>query len=263
MPDLAFEATILLRSEESGGALGAVEVAVPAGWPGPPLHRHAFDEAFYVLEGTLTFQLGEELVEAGPNTMVFAPGEAVHTIANRSAAPARYLLLVTPAGFERRFEPDGKGLPEVVTVGGQIGDGEAAPLDAVPRGINVVVRGGDGDGRIAVMDNAVSPSFPGPPLHHHAFDELFYVVEGEPTFQLGDAVVTRGPGGIAFAPGGSHHTWANHSGAPGRVLIVCTPAGFESYFGRMAAERAGTEPPAWALEPEPPTTVVGPQIPPR
>ena len=79
MPDAAFESTILLRGEESGGALGAVEVTVPAGWSGPPLHHHVFDEAFYVLEGALTFQLGEELVEAGPNTLVFAPGDAVHT----------------------------------------------------------------------------------------------------------------------------------------------------------------------------------------
>ena len=161
MADPAFEATIHLRSEQSGGALGAVEIDLPAGWPGPPLHHHAFDEAFYVLEGQLTFQLGEELAEAGPNTLVFAPGDAVHTLANRSAARARYLLLITPAGFERRFDPDGADIPEVVRVGGQIGDGDAAGLPAVPRGINVVVRGDDGAGRVAVMDNAVAPSFDG------------------------------------------------------------------------------------------------------
>jgi hypothetical protein len=32
-------------------------------------------------------------------------------------------------------------------------------------------------------------------------------------------------------------------------LIVCTPAGFERYFARMAAERQGVEPPEWALHP--------------
>jgi hypothetical protein len=41
---------------------------------------------------------------------------------------------------------------------------------------------------------------------------------------------------------------------------VCTPAGFERFFERMAAEQAGVEPPASALEPWPEVTVVGPQI---
>ena len=133
----------------------------------------------------------------------------------------------------------------------------------MPRGINVLVRGDHATGRVAVMDNSVGPDFAGPPLHHHDFDELFYVLEGELTFQLGDAVVTRGVGGLAFAPRGAHHTWANHSNAPARMLIVCTPAGFERYFARMAAQRAGIEPPAWAQRSAPPTTVVGPPDPPR
>jgi hypothetical protein len=56
------------------------------------------------------------------------------------------------------------------------------------------------------------------------------------------------------------HTLANRSGAPARYLLVCTPAGFERYFARMAAKQAGTEPPEWALGPIPVVTRVGPQI---
>jgi hypothetical protein len=40
---------------------------------------------------------------------------------------------------------------------------------------------------------------------------------------------------------------------------VCTPAGFERYFARMAAERQGVDPPQWALQPTPDVTV-GPPI---
>ena len=43
-------------------------------------------------------------------------------------------------------------------------------------------------------------------------------------------------------------------------VLVCTPAGFERYFGRMAAEQAGVEPPEWALQPTPPVTRVGPRL---
>jgi quercetin dioxygenase-like cupin family protein len=99
-------------------ALGAVEVSVPAGWPGPPLHHHAFAEAFYVLEGELTFELDGARLRAGPGEFIHVPGGVVHTLANFSGAPARYLLLCTPGGFERRFSdgPDGP-VPETIVVG--------------------------------------------------------------------------------------------------------------------------------------------------
>ena len=111
-----------------------------------------------------------------------------------------------------------------------------------------------------MMDNTVGAGFPGPPLHHHDFDETFYVLEGELTFQLEDEVFTRKQGELAFAPRNVAHTFANLSGADARTLIICTPSGFERYFDRMAAERAGVEPPPEALEPWPEVTTVGPRI---
>ena len=44
------------------------------------------------------------------------------------------------------------------------------------------------------------------------------------------------------------------------MLLVCTPAGFERYFQRMAARQAGVEPPPEALEPWPEVVKVGPRI---
>lgn len=67
-------------------------------------------------------------------------------------------------------------------------------------------------------------------------------------------------GDIVFASRGLPHTLANSSGAAARYLLVCTPAGFERYFGRLAAEQAGVEVPAWALQPTPEVVRVGPQI---
>ena len=57
--------------------------------------------------------------------------------------------------------------------------------------INVLLRGEQSGEQIAVMDNTISAGFPGPPLHHHDFDETFYVLEGELTFQLEDELFTR------------------------------------------------------------------------
>ena len=136
-----------------------------------------------------------------------------------------------------------------------------APVDRVMpvagEGVNVMLRSEQSAGRVSVMDNVVPAGVKGPFLHTHEFDEGFYVVEGEITFQLGEELVAAQAGELAFAPGGVPHTFANRSGAAGRFVIVCTPAGFERYFGRMAAERAGEEPPDWALQEIPEVTRVG------
>ena len=127
--------------------------------------------------------------------------------------------------------------------------------------IKILLRGERSGGRLAVIDEVVESDFAGPPLHlHPSFDEGFYVLDGEVTFRVGDELVTGGRGTFAFAERGTPHTFANLSGEPARVLIICTPAGFERYFARVAAERAGAEPPPWARETEPETIRVGPRI---
>ena len=106
----SFHPKVLLRSEESAGAVGVVEIDVPPGWEGPPLHHHPFDEGFYVLEGELTFQLGEELRSATPGDFVFAPANDVHTFANLSDAPARMGARAVPRDDRSRSEDPGSCL---------------------------------------------------------------------------------------------------------------------------------------------------------
>jgi quercetin dioxygenase-like cupin family protein len=50
---------VLLRSEETGGRVSVTEIVVPPHSAGPPLHMHDFDEAFYMLEGELIFQVDD------------------------------------------------------------------------------------------------------------------------------------------------------------------------------------------------------------
>ena len=125
---------------------------------------------------------------------------------------------------------------------------------------NVLLRSEQSNGEVATIEIVLPAGSAGPPLHHHDFDEAFYVLDGELTFQLGEELATAGPGTLTFAPRGSHHTLANLSDADARYLLVCTPAGFERVFARRAAEQAGVEPPAWALQPSPEVTRVGPRI---
>jgi quercetin dioxygenase-like cupin family protein len=205
-----------------------------------------------VLDGELTFQLGDDVVRAARNTFVFAPADAIHTLANHSDTPARYLLLCAPAGFERRFEDD-SNVPETIVVGGPIEPRDHAPrLDPAGDTITILRRGG----LFSVTETNPAAGFAGPRPHHHAFAELFYVLDGQLTLELGPDQITRGSGELAYVPGGAVHTYTNPGDTPARCLIVCTPAGFEAHFARIAARRNGVEPPEWALGPLPEVTVV-------
>jgi quercetin dioxygenase-like cupin family protein len=125
---------------------------------------------------------------------------------------------------------------------------------------NVLLRSEETGGHVSVIEIVVPPHSAGPPLHTHDFDEAFYLLEGELIFQLEEALVTKGAGELVFAPRNVAHALANHSDAPARYLLICTPAGFERHWAHIAAEAAGVEPPQWALQPIPEVTVVGPQI---
>jgi quercetin dioxygenase-like cupin family protein len=127
------ETDVLVHGEESGGRVSLTEIVVPAHHPGPPLHVHDFDEAVYLLEGELVFQVEEEVMTKGAGDLLFVPGKVPHALANHSDADARYLLTCTPAGFERHWaqvaaEAEGVDppewaqgpIPEVTVVGPQI-----------------------------------------------------------------------------------------------------------------------------------------------
>ena len=63
---------------------------------GPPvLHvHHEDDEAWHVLEGTLTFRFDDGTEEVGPGSTVFIPAGVAHTYT--TSASARYLVVLTP-----------------------------------------------------------------------------------------------------------------------------------------------------------------------
>ena len=83
-------------SSETRGAWELFEIeAAPGG--GPPLHRHPWDEAYFVLEGELEFQVAGKKSMLRPGAFVSVPGGTPHTLFNHGPAPCRYLLWGSPA----------------------------------------------------------------------------------------------------------------------------------------------------------------------
>jgi mannose-6-phosphate isomerase-like protein (cupin superfamily) len=66
----------------------------------PPLHIHRKeDEAWYVLDGHMTFYVGDAVLEADAGSFVFAPSGVAHTF-TVAVEPTRVLVFASPAGFE-------------------------------------------------------------------------------------------------------------------------------------------------------------------
>lgn len=147
------------------------------------------------------------------------PGLAADTAANAADAP--------PAGFVVRAGQSRFGVP--------------TPFKGIhPNDLKVSAR--DTGGGLALFDYVgLEPA--GPSLHlHRAQDEVFYVVEGEFLFQLGEEKRLVGPGETVFLPRQVPHTWVQRS-ARGRLLYWVLPAGsLEEFFGWMSRQTARPTP---------------------
>ena len=94
--------TILASSEDTGGRFALIEILAPKGTE-PPRHvHHRQDEAFYMLEGEITFYIGEETYRATPGTYVFAPRGIPHSWVVETDV-VRKLVTLTPGGAEEHF----------------------------------------------------------------------------------------------------------------------------------------------------------------
>jgi glyoxylate utilization-related uncharacterized protein len=69
----------------------------------PPHIHHREDETFYVIEGEMTFSIGDRTIKATPGTMVFAPRDVPHSFTIDSDQ-VRILVQVAPAGAEKFFK---------------------------------------------------------------------------------------------------------------------------------------------------------------
>ncbi len=102
----------LATGDETNGKYAMWEAIVPPGG-GPPPHVHSREEeGFYILEGEITFMIGEQRVVATAGMFANMPVGTPHSFKNESSKPAKMLISVAPAGLEQMFFDVGVALPE-------------------------------------------------------------------------------------------------------------------------------------------------------
>ena len=105
-------ATIKATAEQTGGQYTLVEILAPEGFASP-LHVHHFeDEGFYILEGEMTFYVGDQTIKAKPGSFLFGPTGVPHAF-RVDSGPARLLFVLSPAGFEELVREMGEPAREL------------------------------------------------------------------------------------------------------------------------------------------------------
>ena len=90
----------LATGEETNGKYALWEaIVLPGG--GPPPHVHSLEEeGFYILEGEITFTIGDKRLEASAGMFANMPVGTPHSFKNESTKPAKMLISIAPAGLE-------------------------------------------------------------------------------------------------------------------------------------------------------------------
>ncbi|MEK6277639.1 MAG: quercetin 2,3-dioxygenase [Actinomycetota bacterium] len=92
-------AVITATAADTGGQLAIVDVTEPPGAEAPLHVHHREDEAFWVLEGDVTFEVGGTTFEATAGDFAFGPRDIPHRYTVGDAG-CRMLFILTPGGFE-------------------------------------------------------------------------------------------------------------------------------------------------------------------
>lgn len=113
----------------------------------------------------------------------------------------------------------------------------------------MLITGGQTNGQYCLIEMRV-PDGGGPPPHRHEFEEMFTILEGEIEFTFrGDRHTVRA-GSTINIPANAPHNFRNVSGAPARMLCMCTPAGQDEYFMQIGDIVSGKDAPPPQLSDE-------------
>jgi quercetin dioxygenase-like cupin family protein len=251
--------TFLATGAQTNGQLSLFDFAIPP-QAGPPVSIHTGeDEAFYVLDGNLTFTVGNQTVVGTPGTFVYFPVGVPRNFKNLGTTTAKMLSFYLPSGFENFFREVGgqpvtdtsapippplpleQAVPIAIKYGLQVVDPSQVPESTTGKALLVLpdadrpsfsADGGlytslaaseETGGKLSLFDVFLPPQA-GPQLlqSNAQAAESFYVVDGEVTFQIGDQTTVGKPGTFVYIPKGTSYAYQNLGMTPARTLSLRT-----------------------------------------
>jgi quercetin dioxygenase-like cupin family protein len=269
--------SVLAEGADTGGRLTVMEIVGREGAEPPPHTHRVDDELVHVLSGEVEFRIGHETVRAGRGDTLFLPHGVEHGY-RVLQTEFHALVIAAPAGLETAFRELCRPAPllrvnpiqplpspaEMAAVFERHGITFRPPHLPPPYtrpNPTKVRRAGLGRSRwfeghlvtplvtaaesrqFAVMDFRVTPGTESARHVHQNEDELYYILDGEAEFVIGEETHAGFPGTLVFVPRGMPHHLKVTSGAL-RALLILTPPGFERFLIEHSTDaRSLTRPP--------------------
>jgi quercetin dioxygenase-like cupin family protein len=101
---------VKLSGEESDGSATVIEMTLPPG-QGPPPHVHPGAESVYVLEGSIDYHIGDDVVEGTAGSFFHIPAGTLERFEPTGDVPVRLLVTYAPGGIDRFFAEAGEQAP--------------------------------------------------------------------------------------------------------------------------------------------------------
>jgi quercetin dioxygenase-like cupin family protein len=252
-------ARIIIRGNKTNDAFTAGELYALPG-KGPMPHTHPVAEMFMVLEGEIDFYGMVDgkwtNINAKPGSVVYVPSGVPHHFHGGGKVPSRALVTFENSSFDNFFleasRPATAGnwievasqpadLDKVIAAAQKYGlapydpampwTGDSVKYYAPDSGdkfimLNTFARfmaKGSANNGMGAVDVLVLPN-DGVPLHSHRFAELFFVLDGEVTYEtLIDgrrAELKARPSDAVWVPGNAPHGYSNRSNKPARFIAI-------------------------------------------
>jgi quercetin dioxygenase-like cupin family protein len=243
----------------------------PSGRVNP--HVHSYEEAIYLLEGELAVQIAGAAYRLVPGDFAFFPVGTVHAMANTGPSEVRWMYVNSPvalrpeSGRTDTFFPIGAAIDLFIATAPNfadptlrlVGHYEGTSADHVTEAVAGSARGrasaGMDTGVIAysgisvkmlvdqtrganlltlfMVDYAVNGAAQ---VHDHPFEEGYFFLEGDTSFELGGEQYQFGPGDVAWAAVGETHACFNTGGGPVRWLETQAPVPPRQHSYRWPAD---------------------------
>ncbi|MEV7646939.1 cupin domain-containing protein [Arthrobacter sp. NPDC089319] len=98
---------LIVDSDDTEGRL-VMAVHHAAASSQPPLHEHdSEDEIFFILQGEIKFWSEDTVANAGVGDCVLLPKDVPHTFQVSPNSEAKWLVILSPGGFDRFFRAVG------------------------------------------------------------------------------------------------------------------------------------------------------------
>jgi len=208
-----------------------VKGGIPAGTVADPLHKHRFDQFYFVLAGTIDVQLGTDKLRAESDTLVRIPAGVPHFALNEGIEEVVQIEILLPAPV-----PAGGGelipIKELCDdVGGPPPPNCLKPVQADawislpgrPIEVQILANRASGSEHGMISVTRVAPS--DGPTHYsvHPFDEYYFVLDGALTVDVSGEVFTAERHDLIVVPARTPYRAWNAGEEPERHVTIVAP----------------------------------------